>query len=228
MKLFLTCEHGGNQVPGEFAADFEGAGAALHSHRGYDPGALDLFRSLLPLADFSIFSETSRLLVELNRSLHHPQLFSEFSRGFSATRKEAVLEKYYYPYRKTLEKRIAETLEESEVLHISVHSFTPELNGKLRKADIGLLYDPSRRGEKEFCRGLKEKLRANDPGLNVRYNYPYLGIADGLPTHLRKIFPKGYYGIELEVNQKFTDRENMMQERVKGLIYSGLQEIIRT
>ncbi len=89
------------------------------------------------------------------------------------------------------------------MIHISSHSFTPELNGKVRRADVGLLYDPGRRGEAELCARWKAVARGNRaPELRVRRNYPYAGKGDGLTSHLRRRFPRGaYVGIELEVNQ---------------------------
>lgn len=223
MKLVLTCEHAGNEIPEEFLPLFREAVEQLNSHRGYDPGALDLFFSLKDLADFDLFQTQSRLLVELNRSLHHPQLFSEYTKQLPKTSKNAILEEYYFPYRREVEQQISDRLAQAEqVLHLSVHSFTPVLNGKTRDADIGLLYDPKREEEKEFCRRFKNALFEQDPQLRVRYNYPYLGTADGFTTYLRKKFRKNYCGIELEVNQKFVS-ENKMDKLLKNVIFKALQ-----
>jgi predicted N-formylglutamate amidohydrolase len=88
------------------------------------------------------------------------------------------------------------------VIHISSHSFTPELDGKLRLADVGLLYHPGRRGEAELCARWKASLAACAPELRVRRNYPYAGKGDGLTAHLRLRFASNaYVGIELEINQ---------------------------
>jgi predicted N-formylglutamate amidohydrolase len=87
------------------------------------------------------------------------------------------------------------------VIHISSHSFTAELDGRVRGADVGLLYHPGRRGE--ACARWKESLAALAPDLRVRRNYPYAGKGDGLTSHLRLRFaPSDYVGIELEVNQR--------------------------
>ena len=89
------------------------------------------------------------------------------------------------------------------VIHISSHSFTPELYGKVRQADVGLLYDPRRRGEVKLCARWKETLARMAPDLRVRRNYPYAGKGDGLTSYLRQQFPPAaYVGIELEINQK--------------------------
>ena len=79
MKLVLTCEHGGNQVPQAYRHLFRGAQDMLNSHRGWDPGALDLYEALLPQADAGWSATVTRLLVELNRR-RASELFSEYSR----------------------------------------------------------------------------------------------------------------------------------------------------
>src|SRR5690606_17818782 len=92
MKLVLTCEHGGNIIPKDYASLFEGYQDVLKSHRGFDLGALDLFEYLKPLSNVSYSSTTSRLLMELNRSLHHKNLFSEFSKELSKEKKEQLIQ----------------------------------------------------------------------------------------------------------------------------------------
>jgi predicted N-formylglutamate amidohydrolase len=88
------------------------------------------------------------------------------------------------------------------VLHIGSHSFTPDLDGVARMADIGVLYDPARVLEQRFAALWLASLRARGAGV-VRRNYPYQGRNDGLPTLLRRRFdPYDYLGLELEVNQR--------------------------
>lgn len=203
-RWVLSCEHGGLEIPAAYASYFTEAAALLQSHRGWDPGALQLFNTLAPLADFSHSSTVSRLLIELNRSLHHPHLFSAFTRILSLQQKQEIIEAYYIPYRVSIEAAIAGYLaEEAFVYHLSIHSFTPVLAGDVRKADIGLLYDPGNPLEKECCRSWKPLLQDIFPDMVVRYNYPYKGTADGFTTYLRKQYPDRYAGIEFELNQKW-------------------------
>ena len=102
------------------------------------------------------------------------------------------------PFRNQTEDIVENSL---PVLHLSVHTFTPVLNGVARKADIGLLYDPARLSEKAIVDRLSMKLKKK--GFDVRRNYPYRGKADGHTTALRKKYPDGEYaGIEIEWNQK--------------------------
>lgn len=224
MKLVLTCEHAGNTIPADYKGFFKNKREILETHRGYDPGALDLFESLLDLSDYNYFQPNSRLLVEVNRSVGHPQLFSNITKELTPTEKMLILEKFYYPYRNSVEKTISGILAKGEkVLHFSIHSFTPKLDLKVRNADMGLLYDPSRKPEKEFCDILKQQFLTISPELRVRYNYPYLGIADGFTTYLRKKNPENYLGIELEVNQKFI-ADNKMADQIKETVHLALKK----
>jgi predicted N-formylglutamate amidohydrolase len=204
-RLLLTCEHGGNRIPRRYGACFEGAAAILASHAGFDLGALDLARCLARRFDVPLYGATvSRLLVDLNRSPGHPRLFSEHVARLDAREKRRIVERYYLPHRNRIEDHVRGCVAAGEmVLQVAVHSFVPQLNGGSRRADIGLLYDPARRGERQLAGRWAEALRERAPSLRVRLNYPYRGTADGLTTFLRRRFGAAQYrGIELEVNQK--------------------------
>lgn len=227
MKFVLSCEHGGNVIPQEYSSLFQGKEDILNSHRGFDPGALEIFHSLKPLASNSYYSTTSRLLVELNRSPGHPQLFSEFTRSLSNKEKQHLLNAYYFPYRNEIEQLISREISLGEkLLHISVHTFTPVLNGKVRGTDVGLLFDPSKALEKDFVRIWKFNLERVAPSIKVRFNYPYLGRADGFTTYLRKKYPQNYMGIELEVNQGLLENQKLAGE-VSNYLYLAIEQCIK-
>ena len=226
MKLVLTCEHAGNKIPVNFGHLFKDDKSVIHTHKGYDPGAYDIYKALFPLAHFKAEHMMSRLLIEVNRSLHHSSLFSKYTRELSPSEKNKIIGTYYLPYRDRVESAIHEFIAKGEeVLHLSVHSFTPQLQGDIRNADIGLLYDPAKAGEKGFSKKLKHYLKLNNPDLRVRFNYPYLGKSDGFTTYLRKKFPRNYSGIELEVNQKFVSG-NKMEQGMKLFVLEALQKIL--
>ncbi len=150
-----------------------------------------------------VTSTVSRLLVDLNRSIGHPRLFSEAPRGAPAELRAAIVERYYRPYRSRVERLVAGFVSAGRrVIHLSSHSFTPELDGEVRQADVGLLYHPGRRPESDLCALWKASLADLAPGVRVRRNYPYAGKADGVTSYLRRRFPPAsYVGVELEVNQ---------------------------
>lgn len=204
LELVLSCEHASARVPARWRALFRGAEAELASHRGYDIGALELARELRRLTGAPLQAgRATRLLVDLNRSLGHPRLFSERTRSLPAAERERILAQHYHPYRAAVGTELARALARApRVLHLSVHSFTPVLEGIERAADIGLLYDPSRASERELADHIARHLHDALPELRLRRNYPYRGTSDGLTTALRKRFPATRYaGIELELNQ---------------------------
>jgi predicted N-formylglutamate amidohydrolase len=191
-------------VPASYRQLFRGRRALLNSHRGYDPGALVMAKALAkafhaPLVASSI----SRLVIDLNRSIGHPQLFSAATRSVPIAVREEIVAQYYRPYRAQAERAVTQAVcSGRRVIHISSHSFTPALDGTVRNADVGLLYHPGRRGEVELCARWKASLAVCAPQLRVRRNYPYAGKGDGLTSYLRLRFPPdAYVGIELEVNQ---------------------------
>lgn len=200
----VTCEHGGRAVPVALAPLFAGNQELLASHRGWDPGALELAERLARrLAAPLHSSRTSRLVVDLNRSLHAPDLFSELTRRLPPAERDRILAEHYIPYRNAVETAVAAGADTATVLHLSIHSFTADLDPAARDFDLGILFDPERPGEAAFASRLHATLARRAPELSVRDNQPYLGVADGLTTHLRRRFAaERYLGIELEVNQR--------------------------
>ena len=226
MKLILSCEHGGNQIPLAYDKLFQKHETILKTHKGYDPGALDLFKFLRPLATYSKSNEISRLLIELNRSLHHPALFSECTKSLSKEQKQVLIKQYYLIYRSKITQQIENILDcNKSVFHLSIHTFTPVFKGVTRKCDIGILYDPAKELEKNIAKQLKTELKKRAPELNVRFNYPYKGVSDGFTKTLRKQFPEKYVGIELEINHKFAI-QNQMGDDLKQMLYESVQEVL--
>lgn len=226
--LLLTCEHGGNKIPRSYRKLFKGrATAALNSHRGWDPGALSIARDLKSRLGAPLYaSETSRLLIDLNRTLGKKGSFSEFTIHLSDDEKMKIAERYFHPHRRAVEKRVSEVLKSGrQIIHFALHSFTPVLNGEVRNCEIGLLYDPKRKTEREICRQIKLALTKSDPQLRVRLNYPYHGISDGFPPTLRKQNGPGKYaGIEIEFNQGWlkTKKKDDFNSRLSSIILDSV------
>lgn len=205
-SLLITCEHGGNEIPSQYSALFSSSRARrlLASHRGYDPGALSAATELAEALDAPLLSATvSRLVVDLNRSPHHPRVFSEFTSGLTKAEKDQLFRELYHPYRLQVARAVTEQLQQGgAVLHISVHSFTPSFEGAQRRIDVAWLYDPARDAEKMFAAHWSRSLAQVAPKLRLRRNAPYKGVSDGLTTALRRQFPsQSYAGVELELSQ---------------------------
>ncbi|HKE40245.1 MAG TPA: N-formylglutamate amidohydrolase [Casimicrobiaceae bacterium] len=222
----MTCEHGGNRIPRPYASLFHGHRRVLDSHRGYDAGALTMARTLArALRATLIVSTVSRLLVELNRSPGHRNLFSPISRAAPDPVRRNVYRRYYLPYRAKVQAAVRASLRSgARVIHVASHSFTPVLNGRMRLADVGLLYDPRRAGERKLCLRWQSALHSIAPGWRVRRNYPYRGNDDGLTRHLRRVFPANRYsGIELEINQRIVHNDERAWRDARSKVVEALR-----
>jgi predicted N-formylglutamate amidohydrolase len=222
-SLLLTCEHGGNRVPAALRARFRGAQEVLESHRGYDHGALELARYLrrrlrAPL----VANQVTRLVADLNRSSHHPYVVSEFTRDLP---RAALLDAHWRPHREAVAEALASF--SGPVLHVAVHSFHPIVEGSERHTDLAVLYDPGRPRELALAKRWAEALRSRFPDLVVRRNYPFRGVADGLPTALRKVHPdRAYAGFEFEVNKRVVWGDPSRWRDVKAGLAQTLAELL--
>ena len=213
--LFLSSEHASNAVPEFLKAHFKSkeAKAVLKTHRGYDIGAGDVFWELAKIlrTSYAIQGAYTRLAIDLNRNSNKNHRYSEFTEQAPDVEKQR-LEGYWDGFRDAFLGAVKAELSKknpSQIIHLSIHSFTPELDGKVRNADIGILYDPSRKKEAAYAKALKKHLETYCPELRVRFNYPYLGKTDGHVTALRKQYKdSAYLGFELEFNQGMLTHSN--------------------
>ncbi|MGA7180745.1 MAG: N-formylglutamate amidohydrolase [Thiobacillaceae bacterium] len=230
-RYLVTCEHGGNHVPTPYQHLFASREALLDSHRGWDPGALFLARQLARALKAPLFYATvSRLVIDLNRSIGHSRLYSEVTRAAPREVRKEILLHHYLPYRNRVEEHIVrEVARGHRIVHLSSHSFTPVLHGDERKADVGLLYDPARRGEVALSRLWQAALKASASELRVRRNYPYTGKSDGFTAYLRRQFSvQDYVGIELEINQKHVTPDVGSWRDLRARIVSTLLDVLET
>ena len=224
-KLVISCEHASNRLPAKYRAQVDIPDFVLNSHRAYDRGAVAIARILARKTGAALHvGKYSRLLIDLNRSLHHPGSFSYFSKSLSHENKQAIVESIYRPYRDKVENQIESLIKhKSIVLHLAIHSFTPVLDGDVRNCDLGLLYDPSRRLEKKLAGTMRIELKKILPTLRVRSNYPYRGTADGFTTYLRSRFSPGKYaGFEIEVNQAALPKSRL----IASVLYKMVEELL--
>jgi len=226
-EIIISCEHAGNRIPANYSHLFLNMDDVLSSHRGWDPGSLLLGTEIADHLNSPLFTfEITRLLVEINRSIGHRNLFSEFSLRLAESEKNHLVHSLYLPYRRSIEEKIEELNSSGKrVLHLGIHTFTPVFKSKTRSCDIGLLYDPSRVNEKLFCSLLKKLLKQKLPNFKVLSNQPYKGKDDGLTTYLRRqIDETKYLGIELEINQRFLDQKNQFPNEIRKLITHSIEQ----
>jgi predicted N-formylglutamate amidohydrolase len=207
--LLLTCEHAGNEIPSAYKDLFAKSRGVLETHRGWDPGAFEIANELQKLSGAPLyFTKLSRLIVDMNRSSRSSSLLSKWTSGLPPAQRARILERFYFPYRSTIETAVSKELKKNSVAHLGIHSFSPYLDPARRSCQIGILFDPKNRFEVEIAQHLRDRLEVVFPRLEIRMNFPYRGDDDGLTTDLRKKIrssriSKRYAGIEIEFNQAF-------------------------
>ncbi len=211
--LVITAEHASNRIPARYG-NLGLSARALDSHIAWDAGSRPLARHCARHFRCAYHEgRYSRLVIDLNRSPHHRELIPKISFGvrvpgnadLTPAERQARIRRYYEPYRAALRHDIERTARIGICLHLSFHTFTPRLAGVTRRADVGVLYDPARRIERDVALRLVAAFKQS--GFLTRSNYPYRGTADGLTTYCRRAYSaSSYLGIELEFNQRLLER----------------------
>lgn len=218
--VILSCEHAVNTIPPEFSHYFTRHQDLLNTHRGIDFGAQAIAQSLSKSLDCYLLNATiSRLLIDFNRSINQTGCFSEISNTFPEEKKKELIAHYYQPFRQQILQQIQTNIDKGyQVWHLSIHSFTPILNGVVRETEFGLLYDPARASEKDIALSWQKLLKSHCKEWRTRLNYPYKGTADGFTTSLRTQFPDSdYVGIEVESNQALTQESSSLAKIINSL-----------
>lgn len=226
-NIILSCEHAVNTIPEAYQFLFTTNPAVLETHRAIDFGAFEIAKYFEQTFNCPLISaNVSRLIIDCNRSLTHPNCFSSFTKKLPTEEKQYLIETYYKPYRQQVEALINTKIAEGiQIIHLSIHSFTPKFNNLERNTDIGLLYDPSRLGEKKLASEWRQEILEKNKGYRVRMNYPYRGISDGFITSLRKKHDeKHYLGFEVESNQALVSEVTSLQALYQTLA-SGFRSI---
>lgn len=218
--IVISCEHASNAVPAQYSLLFKPYEKLLNTHQGIDFGALAMAKHMHEEIKSTLFTASAtRLLIDCNRQLKNPGCFSHITKSLSKSEKKYIESHYYTPYRSEVERFILAQINRGyRVIHLSIHSFTPILNGNVRTADIGFLYDSRRNSEKILAQKWRQLLSPMLPKLKMRMNYPYLGKADGFTSYLRKFYnEQSYLGLELEFNQSLfqnPSEENTISKKV--------------
>lgn len=176
--ILIVCDHASNRVPA--ALDNVGLSRAeLAKHIAWDPGTEDIGRYMSEKLDATAFFATySRIVVDVNRGENSPECMREVSdhihvpgnKNLSAAEKRQRLDEIFWPYHRALAAQIKTYRKKGIVpLIVSLHSFTPEMDGYKRPWEIGVLWNK----EETIARRLVESLCAQNPGMVVGENEPY-------------------------------------------------------
>ncbi len=189
-SLMIACDHGGNSLP----IDEPGLVAdpkLMELHIAYDIGARQVAKLLSEKFDaVALIANFSRLLVDLNRYPGDPAqmpLVSDGHRipgneGLDQQRLDARLNQYFFPYHQQ-HAGLVEQMKNRFVqpLILSIHSFTPRMQGKPRPWHFGVLWDEDESLAMKLIAALTERVNKEQPPLVIGDNQPYSAFE-----------PKGY------------------------------------
>ena len=224
VPLLLVCDHASNRFPqslGSMGLDY----LDRVSHMTLDIGAGAIAESLADkLGATALLCQYSRLVVDCNRELSDNSVFLENSEGIdipgnqnlSSSEKERRVSEIYWPYHNAIESQIYRLRDQGiNPVIISIHSFTPVMNGEDREWEMGVLWDKDQITAEFFLNKLM------DAGFLVGNNEPYSGKAPEdftIDYHAESI---GLPHVGIEIRQDLINHNEGVER-----ITDTLQEVI--
>src|SRR5689334_22774973 len=149
-RLVLFSDHAGRAIP-QHLGKLGLSQAELDQHIGWDIGIGAMARRMAVALDApAIIGGYSRLVIDCNRRLDDPSSIAQESdrvavpgnRGLSAADRKARAEAIFHPYHRAIDAIIAAKGSAGAVpAVISLHSFTPRMNGFGRPWHVGVLWN---------------------------------------------------------------------------------------
>jgi predicted N-formylglutamate amidohydrolase len=177
--FLFTSDHYGRLIPKPLG-DLGLPDSELTRHIAWDIGIAEVTRRLAERLDApAILSGYSRLVIDCNRHLDDPTSIAQESdgvkvpgnRGLDADARRLRAESCFWPYQRAIAGAIADAKDAGRTpVLISMHSFTPVMQGFERPWQIGILYNDDGRVAERLLRALRR-----DPLLTVGDNEPYSG-----------------------------------------------------
>ena len=178
VPVLLVCDHASNRFPrslGTMGLDY----LDRVSHVALDIGASAVAEALADnLGATTVLCQYSRLIVDCNRNLIDESAFLNYGDGVEIPgnhslqnhEKERRASEIYWPYHNAIKDQIVRLKKYGiKPVVISIHSFTPVINGEDRKWEIGVLWDKDSVTAEIFLTRLVEA------GYLVGDNEPYSG-----------------------------------------------------
>ena len=228
-RVLVVCDHAANAVPpalGTLGLD----PARLAEHIGWDIGAAAVAERLAQRLDApAISTGFSRLVIDCNRALNDPSLIPEVSdrvpvpgnRGLGAAEREARIAALHRPYHEAIAGCLAGFGRRGTAPAIvSIHSFTPRMNGEDRPWHVGVLWDRDPRIALPLIANL-----AQGGGIEVGDNQPYSARSPQGYTMAQHALAHGLPHVLIEIRQnEIADAAGA--ERYAGLIERALRPIL--
>jgi predicted N-formylglutamate amidohydrolase len=227
--VLIVCDHASRYIPVEFG-DLGLAGEHLEDHIAWDIGAGELARALArKLGVTAMLAGVSRLVVDCNRHLDDPTAFPETSdgvpvpgnTGLSPTERQRRADTFYWPYHHAIRDLLCglEPVRPAPAV-ISIHSFTPELDGVTRRWHLGALWDKDNRISAPFMEYFDRH-----GGILVGDNEPYSGRHKADFTLDHHAEAEGLPHLGIEIRQDLVETPQGIAEWA-GILAGALRDIL--
>ncbi len=192
----LVCDHAANRVPrrlGHLGLE----PPQLDAHIGWDPGAADVARRLAQAVNAPlVLSAYSRLVIDCNRPpASHQSIVEQIdgvvvpgNRDLSPAQRAARVQSVFQPYHDAIEHLLDQRAQRPTLL-LSIHSFTPVLDGQQRPWHVGVSHWRDDRLAALLRRALAAQLDLvvgdNEPypiEPHIDYTVPVHGEGRGVPS----------------------------------------------
>lgn len=226
--LVLTCEHASNHVP-EWLNPTDIDRRVLLTHWGWDIGSADVATYLA--SHFSapaVLCAFSRLVIDPNRDPTDDTLILtevdglkiSFNADVTEAERERRFSELYDPYHDAvdalLDKRLSQF--DGKPLLFSVHSFTPELGGRPRPMEMGVLYDLHEEPAGRLASALEVE------GFRTELNKPYSGFDNVISSARRHGRDHDLTYLELEIRQDLLE-SNASRRNVAERVANALETL---
>ena len=229
LPILLVCDHASCRFPkslGDMGLD----PFARRCHLAIDIGAGPLTEKLAEtLGVTAVVQNYSRLIVDCNRQLMDPSAFLEYgdgilvpgNRNLHQEDKDLRASALYWPYHVAIGEQVERLSKVGPPpVFVSIHSFTPVLNGESREWQMGVLWDKDEQTRSIFLEGLRAA------GYLVGDNEPYSGKAPQdftIDHHAEEI---GLPHVGIEIRQDLIDDDEGVAEvgRVMHKVIESIPE----
>lgn len=213
--LLLVCDHASNFIPR--ALDNLGLDEThLWRHIAYDIGVAEVTRQLSRrLGATAILCGFSRLVIDPNREPGAPSSIPDVVDGVAIPGNRILseaacrgrIEAFFRPYHQAIEDRVRVLMARSQApAVVSVHSFTPVMDGSERPWQVAALWDRDPRLPLPFMTTLRSL------GFTVGDNEPYSGRDFHGYTMQRHADAQGLANLLIEIRQDLIDTSDGVEE----------------
>jgi predicted N-formylglutamate amidohydrolase len=227
--VVLICEHAGQQIPRTISSIGLDDGI-LSTHIAWDIGAAGLARALSKLLDAPlVLQRYSRLVFDCNRGPEAEDAIIERGDGMMISMNTNLsqldhqyrYETVYLPFFEAVNAVIEDCIESGQQPAIvTIHSFTPILNGRKRNLDLGVLHDSDHR----FADRILSQTEQTDD-YNARRNEPYApqdGVTHTLIMHgIKRKLPNVMFEVRNDLIGDL-DAQGQWAQRLGGLLSGAL------